>query len=70
VRNETASSARVSRHLKASPANVYHALINAEAVARWKVPTEMTCQVHTFDGREGGTFQVSLTYDALSMKGV
>ena len=23
----------------------------------------MTSQVHTFDGREGGTFRISLTYD-------
>lgn len=50
--------------MRASPASVYRALIDAEAVARWKVPTGMTCQVHTFDGREGGTFRISLTYDA------
>ncbi|MGH4026119.1 MAG: SRPBCC family protein [Pseudonocardiaceae bacterium] len=55
---------RVSRHLKASRASVYRALIDAEAVARWKVPTGMTCQVHTFDGRAGGTFRISLTYHA------
>jgi uncharacterized protein YndB with AHSA1/START domain len=24
----------------------------------------MTCHVHTFDGREGGRFRISLTYDA------
>ena len=24
----------------------------------------MTCEVHAFDGREGGTFRISLTYDA------
>ena len=55
---------RVSRHLKASRVSVYRALIDAEAIARWKAPAGMTCQVHTFDGRTGGTFRISLTYHA------
>jgi uncharacterized protein YndB with AHSA1/START domain len=28
------------------------------------VPTGMTSQVHAFDAREGGSFRISLTYDA------
>ena len=28
------------------------------------VPTGMTSRVHAFDPREGGTFRISLTYDA------
>ena len=55
---------RVSRHLKASRARVYRALIDSESVARWKVPSDMACQVHTFDGRVGGAFRISLTYHA------
>lgn len=55
--------------MNAPRASVYSALIDAEAVARWKVPTEMTCQVHTFEGREGGTFRISLTYDAPNRAG-
>ena len=27
------------------------------------MPTGMTCQVHMFDAREGGSFRISLTYD-------
>ena len=27
------------------------------------VPDEMTSHIHSFDGREGGTFRISLTYD-------
>ena len=50
--------------MNAPRARVYSALIDAEAVARWKVPTEMTCRVHEFDGREGGAFRISLTYGA------
>jgi uncharacterized protein YndB with AHSA1/START domain len=42
---------------------VYRALLDANAVATWMVPTGMTSHVHAFDPREGGTFRISLTYD-------
>ena len=51
-------------HLNAPRASVYRALVDPEAIARWKVPAEMTCEVHEFDGREGGAYRISLTYDA------
>jgi uncharacterized protein YndB with AHSA1/START domain len=44
-------------------ARVYAALVDPEQVARWKVPAGMTCRVHAFDAREGGTFRISLTYE-------
>jgi uncharacterized protein YndB with AHSA1/START domain len=58
------SSTRISRHVNAPRARVYSALIDADAIAKWKVPTGMTGRVHSFEGREGGTFRISLTYDA------
>jgi uncharacterized protein YndB with AHSA1/START domain len=42
---------------------VYRALLDAQAIAKWKVPDGMTCQVLQFDAREGGSIRVSLTYD-------
>lgn len=57
------TTTRVSRHVDAPPAAVYRALLDPGAVARWKVPGGMTCEVHEFDAREGGTLRVSLTYD-------
>jgi len=54
---------RVSRHVNAPRAAVYRALLDADAVARWRVPDGMTARVHRFDAREGGAFRVSLTYD-------
>ncbi|WP_435971406.1 SRPBCC family protein [Streptomyces sp. Qhu_M48] len=54
---------RVSRHIDAPPATVYRALLDPGAVPRWRVPYGMTCEVHDFDAREGGTFRVSLTYE-------
>jgi uncharacterized protein YndB with AHSA1/START domain len=58
------TSTRVSRHVNAPRARVYRAFVDANAIARWMVPTGMTSQVHAFEGREGGTFRISLTYDA------
>jgi uncharacterized protein YndB with AHSA1/START domain len=58
------TSTRVTRHIAARPRQVYRALVDAEAVARWRFPAGMSIQVHEFDGREGGRVHVSLTYDA------
>ncbi len=58
------SSTRISRRVHAPRAMVYRALLDARAVATWGVPDGMTSQVHTFEGREGGRFRISLTYDA------
>ena len=58
------SSTRINCHVNAPRAAVYRALLDARAVAKWKVPDGMTCHVHAFDAREGGSFRISLTYDA------
>jgi uncharacterized protein YndB with AHSA1/START domain len=58
------STTRVSRRLAAPRERVYRALITADAVARWKVPTGMRSEIHAFDGREGGAFRISLTYES------
>jgi uncharacterized protein YndB with AHSA1/START domain len=57
------NSTRIGCHINAPRAAVYRALLDAEAVAKWKVPDGMSCHVHTFDAREGGSFRISLTYD-------
>jgi len=57
------SSTRISRRVNAPRAAVYRALLDARAVATWRVPTGMTSHVHAFDPREGGAFRISLTYD-------
>lgn len=58
------STTRVRQHVRAPRTKVYAAIIDAEAVAIWMVPSGMTSHVHTFEARPGGTFRVSLTYDA------
>jgi len=58
------SSTHVTRHINAPRAVVYRALLDAGAIATWRVPTGMTSRVHEFEAREGGSFRISLTYDA------
>ena len=57
------TTTRVTVHIAAPRARVYAALLDPEAIARWKVPAGMTCEVHELDPREGGALRVSLTYD-------
>jgi uncharacterized protein YndB with AHSA1/START domain len=57
-------STHVTRHIAAPRSAVYRALLDRDAVARWKVPTEMTSEVHEWEAREGGRLRVSLTYDS------
>ncbi|MEU3844943.1 SRPBCC family protein [Streptomyces sp. NPDC028635] len=60
---------RLSRHVRAPRSSVYRALLDADAIARWRVPAGMTSRVHEFDARPGGRFRVSLTYDAPASEG-
>jgi len=41
-------STRISRRVNAPRASVYRALLDARAVATWKVPSGMTSRVHAF----------------------
>ncbi|GIH02448.1 hypothetical protein Rhe02_05150 [Rhizocola hellebori] len=56
-------STQVRRHLNAPRSQVYRALLDPGAIARWRVPHGMSSHVHEYDAREGGSFRVSLTYD-------
>jgi uncharacterized protein YndB with AHSA1/START domain len=52
------------QHVNAPRADVYRALLDAHAIETWRVPQGMTSHVHVFEPREGGSFRISLTYDA------
>src|SRR4051794_33393399 len=45
---------------------VYAALLDPGS---WRFPSEMTCEVHELDAREGGTLRISLTYEAADRAG-
>ena len=55
---------QVSRRIEAPRERVYRALVDGDAVARWRFPEGMTCEVHEFDGAQGGRLRISLTYDS------
>jgi uncharacterized protein YndB with AHSA1/START domain len=55
------STVRLHRVLRAPPARVYRAFLNAEAMAKWIPPNGFTCTVHHMEARIGGTFRMSFT---------
>lgn len=52
----------MSGHIAASPETIYRALLDADSIARWRVPDGMTSHVHEFEPQECGSFRVSVTY--------
>ncbi|MGA7214713.1 MAG: SRPBCC domain-containing protein [Terrimicrobiaceae bacterium] len=43
------SSTRIIHRINAPRARGYRVLLDARAIAKWKVPDGMTCHVHAFD---------------------
>jgi uncharacterized protein YndB with AHSA1/START domain len=52
---------RLHRVLRAPPARVYRAFVEAGAMAKWISPNGFTCTVHHLDAKVGGTFKMSFT---------
>ena len=53
---------RNSKFIKAPPEALYRAFTDPAALAVWLAPGDMTGEVHSFDGRVGGGYQMSLYY--------
>ena len=49
------------RVLRASPAKVYRAFLEPEAMCKWLPPYGFTCKVHHMDAKVGGTFKMSFS---------
>jgi uncharacterized protein YndB with AHSA1/START domain len=59
-----------SRVIAAPPADVYAALVDAEALVAWLPPEGMTGKFERFDPRPGGSYRLVLTYtDAAAASG-
>ena len=58
------ASTLISKIITAPRQRVYEALLDPTAVARWRFPAGMTCDVHEFEARVGGKLRISLTYEA------
>lgn len=55
------STVRLHRVLRAPPARVYRAFLEADAMAKWIPPDGFTCTVHQMEAKVGGTFRMSFT---------
>jgi uncharacterized protein YndB with AHSA1/START domain len=53
---------RSRRLIAATPAALYRALLEQEALERWLPPDGMSGRVERFDPRQGGGFRMELTY--------
>ena len=62
------TSTRISQHIRAPRASVYRALLNSHAVTIRKVLAGMTCHVHAFDAREGGSFRILLNAESIEQR--
>jgi uncharacterized protein YndB with AHSA1/START domain len=56
------ASTRNSKFIKAPQEALYRAFTDPAALALWLAPAEMTGEVHKFDYRVGGGYQMSLYY--------
>ena len=52
---------RLHRVLRAPPARVYRAFLDADALAKWLPPHGFTARVHALDASVGGRFRISFT---------
>ena len=52
---------KLHRVFKSTPAKIYRAFLEADAIAKWIPPYGFTCKVHHMDAKVGGTFKMSFT---------
>ena len=55
----TDRTVKLHRVLKAPPAKVYRAFLEADALSKWIPPYGFTCTVHHLDAKVGCTFKMS-----------
>jgi uncharacterized protein YndB with AHSA1/START domain len=63
------ATTRTTTVLAAPRRRVYAALVDPETGPRWRVPADMTVDVHEFEPVEGGGIRISLSYDAPDRSG-
>lgn len=60
--NRSGASTRNSKLIRAPRETLYRAFTDPAALAAWMAPGDMTGEVHRFDGRVGGGYEMSLYY--------
>jgi uncharacterized protein YndB with AHSA1/START domain len=56
------AASEVSVVIRAPRHAVYQACLDPDAIAAWRVPDNMTAEVHAFDPCVGGGYRISLSY--------
>jgi uncharacterized protein YndB with AHSA1/START domain len=56
------ASTRTSRIIQAPAEALYRAFMDPAALVEWLPPAEMTGEIHAFDARVGGGYEMSLYY--------
>lgn len=57
-----ANSTRTTRMIRATPEAIYRAFLNPAMLVAWLPPAGMTAELHAFDARAGGGYEMSLFY--------
>lgn len=57
----SANTVKLYRVLRTSPAKVYRAFLDADAMAKWLPPHGFTGNVHHVDAKVGGTYKMTFT---------
>jgi uncharacterized protein YndB with AHSA1/START domain len=57
----TTHTIRLHRVLRAPPARVYKAFLDADALVKWMAPNGFTARVHQMDAKVGGGYRMSFT---------
>jgi uncharacterized protein YndB with AHSA1/START domain len=52
-----------SRLIRASAEKIYDAFLDPDAVAIWRPPSGMSCEIFEFDPREGGRYRMTYRYN-------
>jgi uncharacterized protein YndB with AHSA1/START domain len=60
--NQTTGTTTNSKVIQATPEKIYHAFTSPEALADWMAPGDMTGEVHRWDLKVGGGYEMSLHY--------
>jgi uncharacterized protein YndB with AHSA1/START domain len=56
------ASTRNEKFIKATPQDLYQAFTDPASLVIWMVPGDMTGEIHRFDHRVGGGYEMSLYY--------
>jgi uncharacterized protein YndB with AHSA1/START domain len=59
---QSVAKTRNSKFIQASPEALYRAFTDPAALAVWLAPGDMTGEIHSFDCRVGGGYQMSMYY--------